>query len=335
MPRSHCIRLTRRKMLASGTSFVLSVVLADGLEALASQTWEYPVTIEHRHGRTTIVEVPKRIVTLGWGGEDAVLALGRLPVGMPEYSSFSNGVFPWNEPLLQGVMPTFLGGETDYEAIAALRPDIILCVRSGVDRVRFERLSNIAPTIPFKSAPWTAGWEEVTEMTGLALGLGRRAKELISETQGLLLRVGAQYPVLAGKTVAFGSYATGGESVSIYMPTDTRVATLTRLGLDLAPVVKRLAATAPDSWAKGISLERPEDIDADILVMWLAPQARAAAEQNLLFNRIPAVRRGSCVVLDYPGEAWGVTAPSVLSIPYVFPAFVKRLAEAAMTAGMD
>ena len=42
----------------------------------------FPVDIAHRHGTTTVAEEPERIVTVGLTDQDALLALGVVPVGV-------------------------------------------------------------------------------------------------------------------------------------------------------------------------------------------------------------------------------------------------------------
>ena len=108
---------------------------------------QFPVTISHALGTTIVNQPPERIVTLGWSSEDAVLALGKIPVGMPRYRFFASGIFPWNEDRLAGARPYLFEGDIDYEAIAALRPDLILGIYSGIDDLAYKRLSSIAPTV--------------------------------------------------------------------------------------------------------------------------------------------------------------------------------------------
>lgn len=101
----------------------------------------YPVTINHALGTTTIASSPKRIVTIGWNGEDVVFALGFAPIAMPRYSNTKSGVLSWNERFTEAKKIIFLSaGAIDFEEIAALRPDLILAIRSGVDQVAWRRL---------------------------------------------------------------------------------------------------------------------------------------------------------------------------------------------------
>ena len=43
---------------------------------------QFPITIKHAFGETTITEKPERIATIAWGNQDVPLALGVAPVGV-------------------------------------------------------------------------------------------------------------------------------------------------------------------------------------------------------------------------------------------------------------
>ncbi len=143
--------LFRSVTLTIAAAFLVTAVEAQDL---------YPVTITHALGKTIVNQPPERIVTLGWSSEDAVLALGKIPVGMPHYRFFESGIFPWNEERLGATRPYLFEGDIDYEAIAALRPDLILGIYSGIDDLAYKRLSSIAPTVAYRTAPWSADWKE-------------------------------------------------------------------------------------------------------------------------------------------------------------------------------
>src|SRR5690349_20805076 len=97
------------------------------------------VVIEHAHGETVIPEKPQRIVTLGWMTPDIVAALGTNPVGMEEvWGADESGYQPWFEDFVTeeyGETPEIIPFTEDgpnYEAIKALKPDLILSLYSGV-----------------------------------------------------------------------------------------------------------------------------------------------------------------------------------------------------------
>lgn len=272
-------------------------------------------------------------MTLGWSSEDAVLALGRSPVGMPRYRFFESGIFPWNEERLGETRPQLLDGATDYEAIAALRPDLILGIYSGIDAHAYKRLSTIAPTVVYRSAPWSADWKEQMAMVGDALGKSAEATALTEKTAASLSSMGNRWSALRGKTFTFGTYFAGASGIVVYLKEEPRVAALRELGLDVSPGIAALSIANAGRGSVEVSLEQIDTLDADILVMWYGPGARAAAEAQPLFNTLGAVRRGAYVALEDPVDVWSTSALSVLSIPYGFPRFWPRLAEAAARAG--
>ncbi|MND53218.1 putative siderophore-binding lipoprotein YfiY precursor [compost metagenome] len=293
----------------------------------------FPRGVSHAFGETLVPGTPGRIVTLGWSGEDALIALGKTPVGMPKYPLFESGMFPWVEGLLGTNKPVLLNSGIDYEEIASLRPDLIFCIYSGIDAVAYRRLSTIAPTIAYRSGPWQADWKEQTQIIGESLGLANEARGLISQTLATLSKIGCSHPVLKGKTFTFGTFVPGAAGVVVYLPNDHRVAALMSLGMKPAAGIKALHRDNPESSSVTVNLEQIDRIDADVLVMWYGTGAsKQAAEAQPLLALLPAVQRGSYVALADPVSVWATSALSVLSIPYGFPRFVPRLADAARKA---
>ena len=137
----------------------------------------FPVIIEHALGETTIPAEPKRIVTLGWSSTDAAIALGTVPVGMPSFRSegWDSDYTPWIEeavtamgaPLPEAFDDT---GGAPIEKIAALKPDLILAVYSGITGDEYKLLSQLAPVVAYPTTPWTASWQEVITIAGKAMG---------------------------------------------------------------------------------------------------------------------------------------------------------------------
>ena len=146
---------------------IRSLALATSLALAANAAFaqDFPVTLEHAWGSTTIEAAPQRIVTWGWGNEDAVIALGVIPVGIPfqSYGGGEDGVQPWIEEALAATgaqTPAILdnAGEPPFEQIAALEPDLILAVYSGVTEEQYALLSAIASTRRRPYRPRLARW---------------------------------------------------------------------------------------------------------------------------------------------------------------------------------
>lgn len=286
----------------------------------------FPRDVEHALGVTRINAPPQRIVTIGWSGEDVVIALGHVPVGMTDYRFFPSGVSPWNEEALDGILPKLLSdGEVDFEEIATLQPDLILAVYSGVDATDYKRLSEIAPTVVYRSAPWTAGWQEQTQVIGDALGQSERATALITDTFAGLHALAAQSPDIVGKTFVYGTYFAGGSGIVVYLPRDPRVSVFTELGLKIPPFVAELAKRHPNELSILVGFEEISKLDPDFLIMWLKPGARGALEQQPIFQTLRAVQLGEYFPLEDAAAIWATSALSVRSIPYFFPKFVSDM----------
>ena len=92
------------------------------------------IAIQHKFGTTQVPAAPKRVVAVGFNDQDFALAVGVKPVGARQ---FQGGIDitdrPWAQEALGGTKPELIGAEElEFEKIAALRPDVILAVYSGI-----------------------------------------------------------------------------------------------------------------------------------------------------------------------------------------------------------
>ncbi|HEY8600668.1 MAG TPA: iron-siderophore ABC transporter substrate-binding protein [Thermomicrobiales bacterium] len=104
----------------------------------------FPRTIRHATGTTEIKTKPERILPLDSGELDAVVQLGLKPVGYLDYNA---ALMPAHlVTALQGVPTIGTLAEPKLEAIAAIRPELMLTTK-----VRHEKLADslkaIAPTV--------------------------------------------------------------------------------------------------------------------------------------------------------------------------------------------
>ncbi len=184
--------------LLAGCQSSTESTASEGTTQLA-EAGALPVTVDHAYGSTTIETEPQRIVTIGWNSQDSVLALGKTPVAMESFSGgagLENGILPWDEELLGDVEPTLLDSTSGvpFEQILALEPDVIIAVVSGITEDDYARLSQIAPTIPFKETAWATTWQEQLSTIGSVLGQPKRAAELIEETDDSIADLAAGSP---------------------------------------------------------------------------------------------------------------------------------------------
>ncbi|WP_460272142.1 iron-siderophore ABC transporter substrate-binding protein [Celeribacter sp. ULVN23_4] len=322
---------TSLRLVSCATALLLSVTFSPvSIEKATAQPEAFSRHISHALGEATVAIEPTRILTLGWSGEDALFALGVRPIAMPKYPGTETGVFPWNAPYLGEPVPELMPSGLDFEEIAALDPDLILAIRSGVNDKDYARLSAIAPTVVYRSGPWIAGWRELTRMTGEALGRADEAEAQIVAVESQLAEMRAAYPDLEGKSFIFGTYFPGQSSMVIYLPSDPRVQIFEALGLTVPDWVRKLGEASPGKASVSISLEQADRFGADLLVMWYREGALAAAEAQPMFSLIPAVRAGGHIAMTSPAEVWGTSTLSVLAIPYVFPGVLDRLSAAVV-----
>ena len=316
-------------MRLASLSFAALALLAPGL-ALAQ---DFPVTLEHAWGETTIPTEPRRVVTWGWGNEDAVIALGVNPVGIPfkSYGGGEDGVQPWVEAALAAapekplVLPD--ASEPPFEQIAALEPDLILAVYSGITEEQYVLLSGIAPTVAYSGDAWSTPWQDVTITIGKALGKANEAHALVAGTTAWLQSEFDKHPAL--KDITFSSANDYDGSIAVYAPADARMKFLTDLGMTLDPSV---AALAPNDGAfyYPLSYELFDDLKGDIFVTYYEEQSALDAwlANSYAANHPPIVNGGLAALVGTEYVA-SVSPPTVLSLRWGFPTYLDVLAKAA------
>ena len=98
----------------------------------------FPVEVEHKFGTTTIDAAPEQVVTVGLTDQDAVLALGTVPVGINEwFDTHEHGGGPPGPRSCSTATTARARRRHDainVEQIAALQPDLILGRLLGPDR---------------------------------------------------------------------------------------------------------------------------------------------------------------------------------------------------------
>ncbi len=342
--------LSRRNLMvgsltgAAGAALVTALpgaAFAQGATPAASPVAgaAFPVTIPHVYGETVIAAAPTRVVTLGWSTQDAVIALGIDPVGIPlqTWGGDAEGFLPWTRAALgDRPLPTQLDtAELPYEEIVGLAPDVILAVFSGFTEDEYARLSEIAPTVVYPEVAWGTPWQDVQLIVGEALGMSDTAAQLVADTEALIGSQVEQYPDLAGKTFIYGNAGDGTTAFNIYTSTDSRSLFLAGIGLEPAPFVLELDAKADPAspYVVAVSFEEAALLEADIVVFWFGTQEEYDAALEIpTFNAIPAVARGSFAPIIGQDLVMASSAFSVLSIPYMLDAVMPAIGEAAANA---
>ncbi|MGH9247805.1 MAG: iron-siderophore ABC transporter substrate-binding protein [Acidimicrobiales bacterium] len=293
---------------------------------------EFPVTVDHKFGSTTIDAEPERIVALGYTELDYVLALGYQPVAAryPQFGDTDTAVRAWAEDAADGAAPEVLDfafGELGFEAIAALDPDLILAVTSGITPDEYATLAEIAPTVAQTDEFVDFGmpWEDITRHIGAALGRPDLADELVGDVEARFATASDLHPEFAGRTLVSAFY--GGSEILAFASEDLRARFFTSLGFAVLDEIDRIAG---ESFFATLSLEQAELVDTDVLV-WSQLQftdgGRDAIEADPVVSGLDATREGRTVFIGGDvDDAYQVS--SILSLPAALDGIVPMLERA-------
>ena len=288
----------------------------------------FPVTVEHEFGETTIDEEPQRIVSVGYTEQDTLLALGIIPVGVTDwYGDQPDATWPWAHDLLDGAHPEVLTVEDsiDYEAVAALRPDLILGLNAGLEQDVYDKLTQIAPTVAQVKggSPWFSEWQPMTELIGEAVGKPQEAKDLVADVQAQFAEAAAANPEFAGKDAIFLQNAFyDGAAIAYQKGLSTDF--LTDLGFDVPSELDEYVTE--EGGQAYVPMENLGVLDTADVLIWGTekPEDRTALESEPLFNALDAVKEDRLVYTD------GITAGAIyfsspLSLPFVLEQLVPAL----------
>jgi iron complex transport system substrate-binding protein len=288
----------------------------------------FPVTIQHKYGSTTITAKPERIVTVGLLEQDALLALGVVPVGTTEwFGGHPGAIWPWAKDKLGGSTPQVIGDAQtiNYEKISALKPDVIIALYSGLTKEQYDLLAQIAPTVaqPGTATDYGIPWQELTETVGRIVGQPDQAKALVASVEDRFAQARAQHPEFSGATALV---ATPYQGIWVYGPEDVRGRLLTSLGFKLP---SQLETVTGAKFGGNVSMERADLLDVDAII-WLDPQDAQGPLGGPLYASLKVHTEGREVMLNSNSSSLGgaTSFVTVLSLPYLLDNLVPMLASA-------
>lgn len=300
----------------------------------------YPIEIETAFGTVTIDEKPERIATVGWANHDIPIALGVTPVGVSKanYGLLDdNGLLFWSNDGLKAIgeeEPVVFDDVDgiDFEAVAAVEPDVILAAYSGITQEEYDTLSQIAPVVAYESQPWATDWRTMTRLDSKGMGMEAEGEALISEVEAFIDEQTAQYPDMEGKTAAFVYFdPTDLGSFYVYTSLDPRALFLNDLGLTIPEEVKAI----DDGTSFTISISS-ENIDLlknlDLIITYGDDTTLAALQADSLVSQVPAVANGAVVVMDNNSAIAASCTPSPLSIKATLPEYLEMINQALSNA---
>lgn len=288
----------------------------------------FPVTVETIFGDVTIEEQPVRVVALGWSDAETALALGVEPVGATDWIAFGgDGTGPWAAPY--STSPEILPTTPNYEAIAALEPDLILNTRADGDEDVHQLLSEIAPVvaIPAGDPAWGTPWEHQVEIVAAALGKSAEGEALIESVNTAFAEAAASHPEFDGQSVSVAAFFSG--QWGAYVSKDLRVQFMEQLGFINSEAIEALDT---GSFYVELSPESLDLLDADLTVAFpLLVEDVATIDADPLFNAVPSVAAGNVVVFDdadlIAAFSAGSASALLYAIEHAVPLFSAAVAQ--------
>ncbi|MER6915115.1 iron-siderophore ABC transporter substrate-binding protein [Streptomyces sp. NPDC000594] len=290
----------------------------------------FPVTIAHKYGEAKIPSQPKRIVTLGLTDQDAVLALGEVPVGSMDWiGNFKGTVGPWAEDELGDAEPPTVLKDTgtgpQIEKVAALDPDLIISVYGGLTKEQYETLSKFAPVVaqPKKYQDYGVPWQEQATIIGKALGKSDQAAKAVADVEAKFKATAR--PEFKNATAVMG---TPYEGIFVYGSQDPRSRLLTNLGFTLPSGLDKAIG---GKFGANISKERTDLLDQDTIVWMVGDVAKDSAKlrKDPSYGDLKVVKEGREVYIHETSDyGHAATFGTVLSLPYVLDRLGPQLAAA-------
>ncbi|MFC4945516.1 ABC transporter substrate-binding protein [Pseudonocardia sp. GCM10023141] len=293
----------------------------------------FPVTVAHAYGSTTVPVAPRRIVVAGYTEQDIVMALGSTPVGVTEwFGEQPFATWPWAQDELGSAKPEVLHSTEagpQFERIAALHPDLIVAVNAGLDKVQYDKLAAIAPTVaqPAGAANTFAPWDVQTVQVGRAMGKEREATDLVAGIKAKFAAAAAAHPRFGGVPVIF-LQAPFYEGKAIAYQNGLSTAFLTDLGFVVPPDLARFAP-ADDTTQAYIPLENLGTLNAGKVLIWATENAAARTELEAqpLYRQLTPVKQGNLVFTE-PELAGAIYFTTPLSLPFVLDRLLPKLDQA-------
>lgn len=324
--------VSRRLFLAGSVSAALLAVSACSSDESAPQpspTPVFPVTVEHMYGSTTIEAEPKRIVVVGTTEQDALLALGVVPIAVTQWvGDEPYAVFPWAVDKLGDAKPTVLDSAEGLSAatITKLKPDLIIGTNAGLDKATYTALSKIAPTIANSGVYGTESyepWPTQTMLVGKAVGREAQAQKLVDELTQRFADVAAAHPKWAGVPAGFVQAPYDDGSV-IAWPNGLGTNFLTDLGFTIPKSFDRFVG---DTVAQAqIPAEDAGVLDEAEVLVWGTDVEDDGTDlrADKVLGKIAAVKDDRSV---YTGDllASAIYFSTILSLPYVIDRLVPKL----------
>ena len=270
--------------------------------------------VKHSLGQTEVPLQPRRIVSLSAFVTDSLVAMGISPVGVEGSSAVGEAgkVAPHLADRLSGAKVVSHGGTINLEAVAELKPDLILT--SGTENSRwYPYVSRIAPTVYLALDAFSVPRESAVLDIGDALGQAEQARKVVAAHRKKIAQAKRTLAERIGsRPVAFLRFRR--QTCVIYTRNQVTGPLLyEKLGLVPDPMVPE--GPAPGGWDV-LSLERLSRLQAEFLVVTVDRDSEFYWNKLItspIWKAIPAARQGQvCRVSRTSWTGQGILASEAM-----------------------
>ncbi|MFJ2022634.1 ABC transporter substrate-binding protein [Streptomyces sp. NPDC087897] len=254
-------------------------------------------TVKTAMGDVKVTKAPERVVVLDTAELDSALTLGVKPVGSTHADVKSGFLNYLPEDRVADIKDVGQMMTPNLEAIAALKPDLILTskVRHGD---KYAELSKIAPTVMTENTGYP--WKENFQLHAEALGKKAEAEKV---TADYVRHVADVTKALGGKAKAAGTEVNmvrfvEGADIRIYGKKNYIATILADVGLGRPAITDKAA----DGFSYDVSPEKIDLADADVVFHSTYGDPKKAKETETtgggLWKNMDAVKNGKVFPVD-------------------------------------
>jgi iron complex transport system substrate-binding protein len=288
----------------------------DTTGATTSESASWPVTVEHTLGSSTIDEKPERIVVLHEAGIDPVLSLGLEPVAMFEIQG-GDGSMPWLEGKIDWSEDAALTADrtANPEAIASYDPDLVIVGDVYTDDATWSELEKIAPTLVYDWPADGPAWQPILDGVAEATGLEDKAAAVKEKYNDRIAEIRDKFPGIDELTYNSAMLNQG----QLVYSTNSMFE-----DLGMVQNEKQQAAGARGT----VSLERLDELDGDVLVIYDPAGEKSQLENNPRFAALPSVKNGALIWQDMALGYAVTTASGPMSLDWAVEQITPELTAA-------
>ncbi|WP_246040258.1 ABC transporter substrate-binding protein [Ectobacillus funiculus] len=283
-------------------------------------------TVEHAMGTTEIKGTPKRIVILTNEGTEALLAMGIKPVGAVQ--SWLGD--PWYDHIkdkMKDVQVVGTESEVNVEAIAALKPDLIIGNKIRQEKI-YDQLNAIAPTVFAETL--RGDWKENFKLYAKAVNQEEKGNEVLKKYDDHVAALKKKLGDKVNQEVSVVRFMAG--KTRIYYTDSFSGVILNELGFKRSK--QQEALFTPDNKLGSLAIEVGKEaipqMDGDLLFYFTyAPAGDQAAldtekdwTNDPLWKNLNAVKSGNAHQVD---DAIWNTAGGVLAAEQVLDEIEKMV----------